>query len=247
MLCSVYLLGVGTSILRTGVLKNWAGFAALWITASALAVVIHAVGLGGLAWMGTELSASAAKDFSEAKQSQPLQVRLENREWPRDQVDGTAGPVADRSTVRPSAVSKAAFPSVRAEVAAASETVETPLPAPHQPELRANSLTESTLDIERCTHLATIVSRELWLEWRDYGILPRTYEVAYAVLEGGIIELVRFAPVHAQPLEYADRMLRNVLQHCIGDLVEVGHWSELGKPGTESDLEVTFVIGEERF
>jgi hypothetical protein len=246
---------MGTSILRMGVLKNWAGFAGAWATAAAIALTVHAAGAGGLGLLGAGQSGGMARDLGRVSQAEALHVRILERslgmdllgipkELPQVHSDRSMGAGREKAFAQLDAgTANGLSPNVAAiaesDLVEAGDTKMTNDKMEASDALRpvTGSAEAGPEGVERCTNLSSLISRELWLEFRDYGILPRTYKVAYARQSTGETQLLRFEPVHAQTFEYADRMLSGIMQRCMSDL---------RKLPSHGDLEVTFVIGDER-
>ena len=230
--------------MRIRVLKNWAGFAGAWATACAIAVAVHAGGAGGMKLLGAAHSEGMAREFKHVSQSQALRVRLEATSQPMDLLKRPSVPQllrSDRSLGAGSEQTFADMESNRADgLSPAGDAIEVIDVVDVTDGSGASSAAEGgdagPEGIEECTTLSSLISRELWLEFRDYGILPRTYKVAYARGLARDTQLVRFEPVNAARIEYADRMLSGILQGCLSDLKALP---------SQGDFEVTFVIGDE--
>ncbi len=228
-------------------MKNWAGFAGTWATAAAIALAMHAGGAGGLKWLGASHSAGIVGDFQRVAYSQALRVRIETSSPSKDllgipkvlplvstdrSVDtGRLRALAQMESSRADGLSPEADAIERNDSTDVTD-VSDGIGASSAP----NDMNAGPEGFERCTNLSSLIPRELWLEFRDYGILPRTYKVAYARHVTGDSQLVQFEPVNAQEFEYADRTLSSVLQRCMSDLRTLP---------SHGDFEVTFVIGDE--
>ena len=215
-------------------MKDWAGFAGTWATAAAIAMATHAGGAGGLKWLGASLSAESAGDFRPVAQSQALRVRIEassERAFAPTQSSATR---SLGSEALPVAESESG-PIEQVEQVEQNEHIEQMIGG-DAPTRIAEPTDGGAEGIEQCTNLSALIPRALWLEFRDYAILPRTYKGAYARHDTGVIQLVRFEPVNAPEFEYADRMLSSILQRCMNDLRTLP---------SQGDFEVKFVIGDE--